>query len=490
MTESLIFAPSGSFNEPEDDDNATIRSSSQQSLAARTIMLSIEDLFELWKMKEKCNFDFKLTHSASVDEVIIKISISKINFAAFPQPDLPPQPVDSIEDDLLVEIENLKRQKDLATTVEKQRIACQICNMSFESLSALKNHEQGHARYFEIAHRSSRSTYKVDDEIHPQIHETVKFETYEVSSDDEIDQQATKLLIPLRVNVDMDNYEFYEMVGSDTSIDSSSEISEPPMKLKMTSQSCQYCSKLYKHAKSLEKHEERHRAGTIIDQKCSCQICGKHFLRRYSLKLHMQRHNDDPKQRKFTILSCDMCSHVCKNKNALAGHMRKMHTLNNKCDLCGKRFMRNELLRIHVDSVHLKKKDFCCHLCGNSFTYQSSFSKHLRVHTGEKNFVCDICGHRTFSKDKIRRHMGSHVKFAQFQCDDCGKMFRGLDKVRDHKKLMHLGGQRTASGKRLKCLLCRKEFKMLWNVKEHMQGVHKLQRKITAAEIYEFSEAN
>lgn len=81
--------------------------------------------------------------------------------------------------------------------------------------------------------------------------------------------------------------------------------------------------------------------------------------------------------------------------------------------------------------------------------------------------------------------MNQHDKNRNLLCNFCVKMYTGLKSLRTHKVVMHLGGQRTTSGKPLKCTICRSEFKMLTKVREHMQKVQKV-AKVDSAEILDF----
>ena len=62
-----------------------------------------------------------------------------------------------------------------------------------------------------------------------------------------------------------------------------------------------------------------------------------------------------------------------------------------ECDVCSKRFLRNEYLRNHM-RIHSGERLFSCSLCDAAFRTSGNLRRHERIHTGEKRFSCNICG--------------------------------------------------------------------------------------------------
>jgi 5-methylcytosine-specific restriction endonuclease McrA len=50
------------------------------------------------------------------------------------------------------------------------------------------------------------------------------------------------------------------------------------------------------------------------------------------------------------------------------------------CDLCNRRFRRQEHLKRHVRSLHTQDKPFECHECGKKFSRSDNLSQHARTH--------------------------------------------------------------------------------------------------------------
>ncbi|RVE42649.1 hypothetical protein evm_012701 [Chilo suppressalis] len=57
------------------------------------------------------------------------------------------------------------------------------------------------------------------------------------------------------------------------------------------------------------------------------------------------------------------------------------------CELCGKTYPNNVLLKLHLHR-HSGVKPFACSVCDKRFSNSTSLTVHSRVHTGEKPYSC------------------------------------------------------------------------------------------------------
>lgn len=59
------------------------------------------------------------------------------------------------------------------------------------------------------------------------------------------------------------------------------------------------------------------------------------------------------------------------------------------CDLCNRRFRRQEHLKRHYRSLHTQEKPFSCHECGKKFSRSDNLAQHARTH-GAGAFVMNL----------------------------------------------------------------------------------------------------
>jgi transcription elongation factor Elf1 len=79
------------------------------------------------------------------------------------------------------------------------------------------------------------------------------------------------------------------------------------------------------------------------------------------------------------------------------------------CNLCGRTDPKAATLKLHVDTVHRRKKQAQCHICGQQFQWNSQLKRHMCIHTGEYPFHCDICNKNFMTKHKYREeHQKKH----------------------------------------------------------------------------------
>ncbi len=78
--------------------------------------------------------------------------------------------------------------------------------------------------------------------------------------------------------------------------------------------------------------------------------------------------------RTHSLKTCSLCGKSAKN---LSDHVNNFHTKNRiTCDFpnCTTTFVREATKKIHVNNVHLKKKNECIH-CGKKIIY---LKRHLK----------------------------------------------------------------------------------------------------------------
>ncbi|CAI5677084.1 zinc finger protein 471-like isoform X1 [Oreochromis aureus] len=108
-----------------------------------------------------------------------------------------------------------------------------------------------------------------------------------------------------------------------------------------------------------------------------------------------------------------------------------------KCDVCGKAFKFNYLMKSHY-SIHTGERPFACTVCGKMFRCSSFLKKHLRTHSDVKPYTCKTCGKRFGNNRNLVTHTRIHTGVKPYQCKTCGKWFRMHSHLRVHIRI-HTG---------------------------------------------------
>ena len=173
------------------------------------------------------------------------------------------------------------------------------------------------------------------------------------------------------------------------------------------------------------------------------------FTTTYVLKRHIERRHainvDEDGNTYIGKISKKVQCNVCdKWVIGLEAHKGRNHAekVDIQCDHCGKTFKRNLDVKIHIDGVHLKLKNFHCHVvgCNKSFSVKSSFQRHIKI---------------------------VHDKMKPYSCPDCDSLFSTghqlkLHKERAHNKIRH---NCTFAG-------CAKNYSDPSNLKRHVKNKH------------------
>ena len=143
------------------------------------------------------------------------------------------------------------------------------------------------------------------------------------------------------------------------------------------------------------------------------------------------------------IHECENCKMTFADEEYLIRH--KVRCKNHaestiRCEICNRGFTAKGSLELHIDAVHLKKKEFGCSLCGRLFARKHILKVHLDTHAGKKNFECSVCGKKFLQKSNLNRHQRIHeAKNYGYGCRFCGQAFTQNKHLKNHMLTMHPG---------------------------------------------------
>ncbi|XP_064476001.1 zinc finger protein 879-like isoform X2 [Ornithodoros turicata] len=167
---------------------------------------------------------------------------------------------------------------------------------------------------------------------------------------------------------------------------------------------CKVCGKGYSMRGLLKKHiASIHLGIKRVREHRDCQVCGANIDLR-NLETHMRRHTDEP---------------------------------TNTCCVCGRHFFSLRGYVLHMERMHVRKKDRECPVCEKSFHGLSQLHQHMHVHVEEKLFKCEVCGKAFRWKHKVGDHMKTHSEERPFKCELCGEAFKWKHNLANHVRAKH-----------------------------------------------------
>ena len=139
-----------------------------------------------------------------------------------------------------------------------------------------------------------------------------------------------------------------------------------------------------------------------------CEHCEKSFSSKWCFKIHKMTHSDIQER-----IKCSKCKKkTCSSKRAL---------------------------KVHINIVHDKIKNYQCEDCDQSFYAKAHLKWHVtRIHYDQK-VKCNECSMMFGSKSNMERHVSSVHKSIKHKCSECEVKFTQKWALKDHIKKVHEG---------------------------------------------------
>lgn len=159
---------------------------------------------------------------------------------------------------------------------------------------------------------------------------------------------------------------------------------------------CDLCEKAFVTPSVLKSHKKTHTG----EKEKICPYCGQKFASNGTLRVHIRSHTGErPYQ-------CPYCDKAFSKNDGLKMHIRT-HTREKpyKCSECNKAFSQKRGLDEHM-RTHTGEKPFQCDVCDLSFSLKKMLSRHKLTHNPNRPMAeCQLC-HKKFTRnDYLKVHL-------------------------------------------------------------------------------------
>lgn len=131
---------------------------------------------------------------------------------------------------------------------------------------------------------------------------------------------------------------------------------------------------------------------------------------------------------------CNLCNISFANYEESQVHRFQVHGM--FCSVCGRAFLKVNLLENHMRKVHGSPIEYPCTICGSIEFTEARFAEHLEAHQSLETetlvFRCDLCRKPFFDAAELQSHAKIHDNARQCPC--CQEIFTTAPMKRHMRK--------------------------------------------------------
>ncbi|KAM4711618.1 uncharacterized protein FYW61_020779 isoform 2-T2 [Anableps anableps] len=360
------------------------------------------------------------------------------------------------------------------TDLQQIFVWCSNCSQHFESLSALKEHQESVCRAEPIVKKCSECGKEFKSitmlKVHKKVHNPFYCKDCKKILADEPAFERHKLLHrPMQCTMCDETFivsrrlrEHYEKRHNFTGPFPCTQCDKTFVQLSylIIHQRihrgefpfvCDKCPEKFRTSSLLTVHRRKHSG----EKPFLCWQCGKSYRAASDLSMHMGTHSEE---RPWACTQCDM---AYRTKAQLKNHVEQVHLcIRFTCATCERQFMKEMSLKRH-ELTHTGERPFPCTVCDKSFLTGNELLRHSRYHTGVRPYKCEVCCKAFIQSSYLKIHMRLHTGEKPYACDICDKRFRLSRNMQKHRRT-HDGKQKSFT-----CEICGLSFAQRKLLNEH-----------------------
>ncbi|KAG6456943.1 hypothetical protein O3G_MSEX010037 [Manduca sexta] len=338
-------------------------------------------------------------------------------------------------------------------------LECPICKIRFKTKRTLKNHSaNNHEKQYLCKTCSYVSKNVLQAKRHQRWHDGV---TYTCPYCEDVFIKWTSYLSHVRIKHPSEficgvcGYSFVSQMGlnSHKRLMHKDATEKPEGEVEPEAGAyCEECDVKFVSEEAWKRHMVTSAKHTKINDFSGCRLCGETFesasqLRAHSRTKHARQrpkgYGKKPTENNWPA-NCPHCSEELPNGREFWLHFRRVHPdeeypipRNHVCNICGKGFKNNAILR-HHKLTHSEEKRYKCSTCGKAFRHPANLTLHeTQTHSDRRPYPCTICQKAFKDKSGLNRHARSHTGLKPYTCEVCGKTFSQSNSCKVHMRHVH-----------------------------------------------------